>query len=145
MKKTAYILAAAMLIAALSGCNSSSGNDGEPAETTKVTQVAFQAEEKEDTTEEALVFLKEQVPLFYQLELLGKMRDNISYYTTEATIEADTVFLQHCVEIFTSKKEEWKEAMLVAVEGAQAPLIAAEYIDLLEEYKIESSIEYLNT
>jgi len=37
------------------------------------------------------------------------------------------------------------EAMLVAVEGAQAPLTAAEYIDLLEEYKIESSIEYLNT
>ena len=37
------------------------------------------------------------------------------------------------------------EAMLVAVKGAQAPLIAAEYIDLLEEYKIESSIEYLNT
>ena len=36
------------------------------------------------------------------------------------------------------------EAMLVAVKGAQTPLTAAEYIDLLEEYKIESSIEYLN-
>lgn len=64
MKKTAYIIAAALLISALSGCNSNNSTDGEAAETTKVTQVAYQAEEKEDTTEEALVFLKEQVPLF---------------------------------------------------------------------------------
>ena len=66
MKKTAYILAAAMIIAALSGCN---GNTGD-AETTKapeggkVTQVIYQNEEKEDTTAEALEFLKTQVPLF---------------------------------------------------------------------------------
>ncbi len=66
MKKTAYILAAAMLIAALSGCN---GNTGD-AETTKapeggkVTQVVFQNEEKEDTTAEAIEFLKTKVPLF---------------------------------------------------------------------------------
>lgn len=67
MKKTAYILAAAVMIAALSGCNSNNGGDSETTkapEDGKVTQVAFQAEEKEDTTEEALAFLKEQVPLF---------------------------------------------------------------------------------
>lgn len=36
------------------------------------------------------------------------------------------------------------EALLVAVKGAKAPLGAAEYIDLLERCKIESSIEVLN-
>ncbi len=36
------------------------------------------------------------------------------------------------------------EALLVAVKGAKGSLIAAEYIDLLERYEIESSIEYLN-
>ena len=86
MKKTAYILAAAMLIAALSGCNSSSGNDGEPAETTKVTQVAFQAEEKEDTTEEALAFLKEQVPLFSKY-LETRMQYPLSFETETVTDE----------------------------------------------------------
>lgn len=37
------------------------------------------------------------------------------------------------------------EALLVAVKGAKSSLTAAEYIDLLEEYKIESSLEYLNS
>ena len=36
------------------------------------------------------------------------------------------------------------EALLVAVKGAKSPLSAAEYIELLERYKIESSFEYLN-
>lgn len=36
------------------------------------------------------------------------------------------------------------EAFLVAVKGAQAPLSATEYIDLLEEYQIESSFENLS-
>lgn len=36
------------------------------------------------------------------------------------------------------------EALLVAVKGAKAPLGVAEYIDLLERCKIESSIEVLN-
>ncbi len=86
MKKTAYILAAAVLIAALSGCNSNSGDNGEPAETTKVTQVAFQAEEKEDTTEEALVFLKEQVPLFSKY-LETRMQYPLSFETEIETEE----------------------------------------------------------
>ena len=63
MKKTAYILAAAVLVATMAGCNSNSGSE-EP-KGGKVTQIAFQADSpKEDTTEEALTFLKEQVPLF---------------------------------------------------------------------------------
>jgi len=37
------------------------------------------------------------------------------------------------------------EALLVASKGAKSSLTAAEYIDLLEEYKIESSVEHLNT
>ena len=80
MKKTAYILAAAMMIAALSGCNSNNGDDNKPAETTKVTQVAYQAEEKEDTTDEALVFLKEQVPLFSKY-LETRMQYPLSFET----------------------------------------------------------------
>lgn len=36
------------------------------------------------------------------------------------------------------------EALLVAVKGAQVPLSATEYIDLLEEYQIESSFENLS-
>ena len=36
------------------------------------------------------------------------------------------------------------EALLVAVKGAKSPLSVAEYIELLERYKIESSFEYLN-
>ncbi len=92
MKKTAYILAAAMLVAALSGCNSNSGNDGEPAETTKVTQVVYQngeTEEKEDTTDEALVFLKEQVPLFSKY-LETRMQYPLTF-ETETETENGTV------------------------------------------------------
>lgn len=37
------------------------------------------------------------------------------------------------------------EAMLVALQGAQQPLTAAEYLALLDKYKITSSVEYLNT
>lgn len=37
------------------------------------------------------------------------------------------------------------EAMLVALQGSKMPLSAAEYIKLLEAYKIESSVEYLST
>ncbi|MBR4111633.1 MAG: hypothetical protein IKK53_01220 [Ruminiclostridium sp.] len=84
MKKTAYILAAAVLIAALSGCNGNSGDNDKPAETTKVTQVAFQTEEKEDTTEEALVFLKEQVPLFSKY-LETRMQYPLSFETETET------------------------------------------------------------
>ena len=36
------------------------------------------------------------------------------------------------------------EAMLVALQGAQQPLQAAEYLALLDKYKITSSVEYLN-
>ncbi len=66
MKKTAYILAAAALIAALSGCSSNAGS----ADTTTApedgvhTQVAYEADEKDDTTDEAIEFLKTKVPLF---------------------------------------------------------------------------------
>lgn len=37
------------------------------------------------------------------------------------------------------------EAMLVALKGSKKPLSAAEYIKLLEDYQIESSVEYLST
>lgn len=37
------------------------------------------------------------------------------------------------------------EAMLVALKGSKKPLSAAEYIRLLEDYQIESSVEYLST
>lgn len=37
------------------------------------------------------------------------------------------------------------EAVLVALKGSHQPLSAAEYIRLLEQYKIESSVEYLST
>ncbi len=37
------------------------------------------------------------------------------------------------------------EAMLVALQGSKKPLSAVEYIQLLEAYKIESSVEYLST
>ena len=37
------------------------------------------------------------------------------------------------------------EAMLVALRGARQPLTAAEYLTLLDEYKITSSVEYLNS
>lgn len=36
------------------------------------------------------------------------------------------------------------EALLVAVKGERKPLAPAEYIALLEQYKIESSVEFLN-
>lgn len=36
------------------------------------------------------------------------------------------------------------EAMLVALRGSDKPLAAAEYLELLERYNIESSVEYLN-
>ena len=65
MKKTAYILAAAVLVATMAGCNSNSGdaqttNDG----TGVVTQVAVPEIQKNDTTDEAIAYLKTQVPLF---------------------------------------------------------------------------------
>lgn len=36
------------------------------------------------------------------------------------------------------------EAMLVALKGSDKPLAAAEYLELLDRYNIESSVEYLN-
>lgn len=36
------------------------------------------------------------------------------------------------------------EAMLVALKGSNKPLAAAEYLELLDRYNIESSVEYLN-
>ncbi len=66
MKKTAYILAAAVLVATMAGCNSNSGD----AQTTKddgagvVTQVAVPEIQKNDTTDEAIAYLRTQVPLF---------------------------------------------------------------------------------
>ena len=67
MKKTAYILAAAVLVATMAGCNSNSGD----AQTTTnkdgagvVTQVAVPEIQKNDTTDEAIAYLKTQVPLF---------------------------------------------------------------------------------
>ncbi len=93
MKKTAYILAAALLIGALSGC--SGNNDGSADTTTvssqsgKVTQVAYQAEEKEDTTAEALEFLKTQVPLFSKY-LETRMQYPLTF-ETEVETENGTV------------------------------------------------------
>lgn len=92
MKKPAYILAAALLISALSGCNSNSGDTSEATtapEGGKVTQVAYQAEEKEDTTEEALAFLKEQVPLFSKY-LETRMQYPLTF-ETEVETEGGTV------------------------------------------------------
>lgn len=67
MKKTAYILATAVLVATMAGCNSNSGD----AQTTTnkdgagvVTQVAVPEIQKNDTTDEAIAYLRTQVPLF---------------------------------------------------------------------------------
>jgi len=81
MKKTAYILAAAVLIAALSGCNSNSGDNDKPAETTKVTQVAF---EVIDTTPAAINFLKTLVQLFSKY-LETRMQYPLSFETETET------------------------------------------------------------
>lgn len=70
MKKIIAILTAAALILSAAGCNT----DEKPSETSgttkskdgKVTQVIFGSpeEEEEDTSAEALAFLKEQIPLY---------------------------------------------------------------------------------
>lgn len=84
MKKTAYILAAVMLIAALSGCNSNSGSD--ESKDGKVTQVLFQTPEEPDTTDQAVAYLKTQVPLFAKY-LETRMQYPLTYETEVQTAE----------------------------------------------------------
>ena len=102
MKKTAYILAAALLIGALSGC---SGNNDGSADTTTVsnnganTQIAYEAEEKDDTTDEAVEFLKTKVPLFAKY-LEKRMECPLTY---EVEIETDDGITQAAIYIKDEK------------------------------------------
>ena len=87
MKKTAYILAAAMLIATLAGCDGNSGSD--KSKDGKVTQVAFQTPEEPDTTDQAVAYLKTQVPLFAKY-LETRMQYPLTF-ETETETENGTV------------------------------------------------------
>ena len=89
MKKIKLFLAAAVIISAFSGC---ANNSGEASQTTaggesggQVTQVALGNPEKEDTTDEAVEFLKTKVPLFSRY-LETRMQYPLTY---EVEIEAD--------------------------------------------------------
>lgn len=56
-----------LLVLAVSGCNNSSTNTGSGSSETKATkapQVAYQASEKEDTTEQSLTLIEKKAPLF---------------------------------------------------------------------------------
>lgn len=66
MKKIIAVLSAAALIISAAGC---SGEKEEPkktgtGETQKVTEVVYSTPEEEDTTQEALDYLRERVPLY---------------------------------------------------------------------------------
>lgn len=86
MKKTAYILAAAMLIATLAGCNGNSGDSQTTNKDGKVTQVAFQMPEEPDTTDQAVAYLKTQVPLFAKY-LETRMQYPLTFETEVQTAE----------------------------------------------------------
>ena len=69
MKKFWTILAAGALLLTMAGCNTEEkpSNTGETTKGTgKVTQIVFGEDEQpeEDTTEEALNYLREQIPLY---------------------------------------------------------------------------------
>ncbi len=86
MKKTAYILAAVMLIATLAGCDGNSGDSQTTNKDGKVTQVAFQTPEEPDTTDQAVAYLKTQVPLFAKY-LETRMQYPLTYETEVQTAE----------------------------------------------------------
>lgn len=65
MKKIIAVLLTSALLLTAAGCGKEDETKNESSETTKVTQVAFQSpEEEDDTTAEAVEYLKTQVPLF---------------------------------------------------------------------------------
>lgn len=87
MKKTAYILAAVLLIGALSGCSGNETPDS-TKENGKVTQVVFQKPEEKDTTNEAIEYLRTQVPLF--AKYVEKRNSIPLAYEVEVTTEEGT-------------------------------------------------------
>ena len=87
MKKTAYILAAALLIGALSGCSGNKTPDS-TKENGKVTQVAVPEIQKNNTTNEALEYLRTQVPLF--AKYVEKRNSIPLTYEVEITTEEGT-------------------------------------------------------
>lgn len=105
MKKTAYILAAAMLIATLAGCDGNSGSD--KSKDGKVTQVAFQTPEEPDTTDQAVAYLKTQVPLFAKY-LETRMQYPLTYetevQTAEGTMKA-AIYIKSASEICFSSTD----------------------------------------
>ncbi len=61
MKKTAYILAAALLVGTLAGC--SGDKDSGEKDDGKKSQVVY-SNETEDTTKEAIAYLRKEIPLY---------------------------------------------------------------------------------
>ncbi len=132
MKKTAYILAAAVLIGTMAGCNSNSGDSqtttGDGAGV--VTQVAVPEIQKNNTTDEAIAYLKTQVPLFakyvekrntcpltYEVEITSgdvtqtasiniKDEKNISFLSTDADGKlSGTIYMDNVCYVISETEE----------------------------------------
>jgi len=110
MKKIALAFITAALVLATAACNTAE----KPEETTKdsdgkVTQVVYSAPEEEDTTEEAIEFLKTKIPLFARY--LETRRSVPLTFETEVTTpdthEIAGIYIRDEKSIATSAIDDW--------------------------------------
>ncbi|MDE7234503.1 MAG: hypothetical protein K2N29_05505 [Ruminiclostridium sp.] len=160
MKKFLAILAAGALLLAAAGCNTEE-KPSDTSETTKgngkVTQVVFgeDKEPEEDTTEEALNYLRERIPL-YTLYLETRRTIPLSFETAVtnegARVEAGIYIKDEQTIALTAKDEDgnlirvvYRDGMVYEVADADRTVTYMKYSEelakeLVESYRIKLSL-----
>lgn len=150
MKKIMALLAAGALILAAAGCNT----DAKPSETSDTTkskdgkvtqQIAFDdPAEEEDTTEEALAFLKEKIPL-YTRYLETRRSIPLTYETAVvsegARVKAGVYIRDEKTLAVSATDEDGNEIRVVYKDGMVYEIDAAERTIRYMSYSAENAAE----